>query len=90
MDEALAMITDQRYGEAAERLGRLASEFGRTGDADSAAKAVFWQGYCYEKGGQADLAAALYRRVIQTWPGTAASQQASERLTLLEPAASQR
>jgi len=49
-----------------------------------AAEAVFWLGYCREKQGLTDGAAALYRRVIEEYGDMPAARQARLRLGHLE------
>jgi TolA-binding protein len=83
MDEVMGLITAGRYDEAAAKLAPLAAQYERSGQADSAAKALFWQGYCYEKMGRLEDALRLYIRVTKTYPETAAARQASERMELL-------
>jgi len=63
-DEAKGLTMDLRYEEAVRRLSRLLPVFERAGDRRRAGEIKFWTGYCYEKLGRPDDAAAFYRAVI--------------------------
>jgi TolA-binding protein len=83
MDEVMGLITAGRYDEAAAKLAPLAAQYERADQTDPAAKALFWQGYCYEKLSRVEDALRLYTRVTKTYPQTPAARQASERMELL-------
>jgi len=84
LDEALNLVSDGRYEEAAARLEPLASRLERSGRTDLAAQALFWQAYCFEKDGRLDQATDLYNRVVRSHPLTRAAQQAAERLDIMK------
>jgi TolA-binding protein len=86
LDDAVTLVTQGLYEEAATKLGPLATRFESRGDADLAAKALFWHGYCFEKQGDADQASALYTRVVRGYPNSPAARQAAARLEILRGA----
>jgi len=83
LDEAIALVAQLRYDEAADKLSPLPEAFDAAGDSPSAAEAMFWLAYCHEKRGRTDRAASLYQNVIRSFPATPAARQAADRLTRL-------
>jgi len=83
LNEAVALIAQLRYEEAAAKLTPLIQTFSDAGDEDRAAEATFWLAYCYEKQGQTEKAARIYRHVIKRYPETSATTQANQRLALM-------
>lgn len=84
-DQALALVAQLCYDEAADRLSPLVETFDAAGDPARAAEAMFWLAYCHEKQGRTDRAASLYQNVIRSFPATPAARQAADRLTRLSP-----
>ncbi|MDK1032457.1 MAG: tetratricopeptide repeat protein, partial [Planctomycetia bacterium] len=80
-DEAVALTAELRYDEAAEKFSSLVKVFEASGRRSRAAEAMFWQAYCHEKRGDAARARKLYRLVVSRYAETAASRQASARLS---------
>lgn len=83
LDEAIALVAQLRYDEAADRLSPLVETFDAADDPARAAEAMFWLAYCHEKQGRTDRAATLYESVIRSYPGTPAARQAADRLSRL-------
>ena len=83
-DEAMVLVADQRYAEAARRLSPLAAVFDAAEDRPRAARVTFWRAYCQEKQGRQAEAAALYERITRTYPQTPAARLAAERLARLQ------
>ena len=80
-DVAVALTAELRYDEAAEKFSSLVKVFEASGKRSRAAEAMFWQAYCHEKRGDAARARKLYRLVASRYEETAASRQASARLS---------
>jgi TolA-binding protein len=87
-DQAVALVAQLRYDEAADKLSPLPEAFDAAGDPARAAEALFWLGYCHEKQGRTDRAASLYQNVIRSFPATPAARQAADRLSRLSSSTS--
>ena len=85
LDEAIDLVAQLRYEEAAPRLLTLSVQFEAAGDRDRTAEATFWLGYCYEKQGRYAEAGDLYARVVQEYPSSPAASQAARRFQDLTP-----
>lgn len=81
--QAMKKAADLRHAEAAVDFQRLAEGFALVGNRQRAAEALLWQGFCTEKAGRPDKAAAVYRKVAQEYPDTRPAQQARLRLGTL-------
>jgi TolA-binding protein len=81
--DAVDLVANLHYAEAAERFVELAALFEDLGHRPRAAESLFWLGYCREKQGLAAEAEAAYHRVVLTYAETPAARQASERLQAL-------
>jgi tetratricopeptide (TPR) repeat protein len=80
LDEAVAMVSQLRYGEAAEKFTMLAGRFETAGDQRRAAESTFWLGYCYEKLGRTKDAGDCYQKVLGKYPATPAAARAADRV----------
>lgn len=85
LGEAVNMVAELRYDEAADEFARLGPRFDESNNRDRAAECGFWQGYCREKQGRTLRAGELYRRTVETYPQTRAAERAIERLQNLGP-----
>lgn len=83
--KAVELVTELKYTEAAAKLAPLVKDFDAVGNLTRAAEAMFWTAYCHEKLDHRTQAEDLYRLVVRKYPQTAASRQAAERLSRLEP-----
>lgn len=84
LNEAIEAIARLEYTRARANLADLVPRFESLGDLDRAAKAMFWLSYCYEKTGHKNQADVFYRRIVQKYPRTSASEQARDRLERLD------
>ncbi len=75
---------DVAYDQAAERFGKLREHYDRIGEASLAAEALWMSAWCREKLGQRDLAILLYARLLEHYPRTLASAEASDRLSTVK------
>jgi hypothetical protein len=80
LDEAVAMVSQLRYGEAAEKFTMLAGRFETAGDQRRAAESMFWLGYCHEKLGRTKDAGDCYQKVLGKYSATPAAARAAERV----------
>jgi len=80
--EALDLLENLRYDEAAARLDRVAIRSETLGDKKRASECRFWQGYCYEKQGMIPQAGEMYRKAA-TYGECPGAVQARQRLALL-------
>ncbi len=92
-DEALALVADLQYKQAADKFHSVVDPLDEAGDHRRAAEAVFWFGYCREKLGDLDSARRqayrdsarlLYKRLIEHYPKSAAAARATARLAALK------
>lgn len=83
LDKAVAMVARLDYNEASRKLEPLAAQYEAAGDAEHAAVATFWLGYCREKQGKMSEAGASYRKVLEKYPQTKVAPNAQERLDAL-------
>ncbi len=74
-DEALGLIVELRYEEAAEILQRVVNLLDEAGDRPRASQGFFWFGYCLEKLHMLDNARKAYTQLIAVYPGTAAARR---------------
>ncbi len=84
LDEALGLVSDLKYAQAAARLRELVPVAELAGDDATASEALFWLGYCAEKQGDAQQAEGYYERVNLAYPKSRAAQQARLRLRQLK------
>ena len=85
LDEAVAMVLQDRYQEASQRLATLVPRYERHGQPKLAAEAIFWLGFCREKQARAPEAVALYERVLTDYPDQPAAEEAKTRREWLLP-----
>jgi len=83
-DQAVELVTELKYKEAAAKLKPLTVVFAEAGSASHAAEASFWLAYCREKLGDPNAARKLYELVARKYPATPASRQAIARLGRLK------
>ncbi len=83
-DQAIELVTELKYKEAAVKLGPLMGVFAEAGSPARAAESVFWLAYCREKLGDPNEARKLYELVARKYPATPASRQAIARLGRLK------
>lgn len=93
-DEAVALVADLQYKQAADKFHSVVNPLDEAGDRRRAAEAVFWFGYCREKLADREIgvmnqryldsAAKLYKRLIEYYPKTVAAARATERLAALK------
>ncbi len=92
-DEAIALMADLQYEQAADKFGKVVNPLDEAGDVRRAAEAIFWFAYCREKlaniktGMKAkylDSATKLYKRLLEKYPKSVAADRATKRLAALE------
>ncbi|MCK4602778.1 MAG: hypothetical protein KAU28_09950, partial [Phycisphaerae bacterium] len=83
--EALELISQLRYDEAAPKLLTLSIQLEAAGDRDLIAEVTFWLAYCYEKQGRSAEAGDLYARIVRAYSSSSAAHQAADRLMCLAP-----
>lgn len=93
-DEALALVADLQYKQAADKFHSVVNPLDEAGDRRRAAEAVFWFGYCREKLADREIgvmnqryldsATKLYKRLIEYYPKTVAAARATARLAALK------
>ena len=93
-DEALALVADLQYKQAADKFHSVVDPLDEAGDVRRASEAVFWFGYCREKRADRetgamkqrclDSARLLYKRLIEYYPKSTAAARATERLAALK------
>jgi tetratricopeptide (TPR) repeat protein len=85
-DEGVALASQLRYADAAEKFSRVLGRFSAVGDRTRAAETMFWLGFCHEKQGRVDQAKGFYNRLMDLYADTAAARQASKRMVRLTEA----
>ncbi|MBL7220636.1 MAG: hypothetical protein ISS69_11020 [Phycisphaerae bacterium] len=78
--EALTLIDELKYADAAAKLERVSGQFEAAGDLTHAAESMFWLGFCREKLHRDDLARQTYVMVIQQFAGSKPAEYAQLRL----------
>jgi TolA-binding protein len=78
--EALTLIDELEYADAAAKLDQVLGDFEAADDTVHSAEAMFWLGFCREKLTQTDLARQTYVTVIQRFAGTTPAEYARLRL----------
>lgn len=84
-NEGVSLASELRYEDAWREFEPLADKFETAGDPEHAAEALFWAGYCNEKLGRNEKAAAEYQQLLQEYPGSRPAERAAERLKALTP-----
>lgn len=80
-DEAVALVANLHYDEAAKEFAGLADSFEAAGDRTHAGESLFWLAYCYEKTGRTSQASGLYSLVAKEYAATPAARQARQRMS---------
>ena len=82
LNEAVTLITNLQYAQAAEKLVGLLErlEASPEKDAPITAETTFWLGFCREKQQRANDAVFLYNQVVERFPGTSPAKMAEQRL----------
>ena len=83
LNQAVLLISQQQYNEAAEKLMNLIPRLLTSGDRPATAEGTFWLGYCREKQNRLEEAGECYRKVIEDFKDTPAAREAEERLNNL-------
>jgi len=78
--EALTLIDELKYADAAAKLEQVSGQFESAGDLTHTAEAMFWLGFCREKLHRDDLARQTYVMVIQRFAGSKPAEYAQLRL----------
>ena len=78
--EALTLIDEIKYADAAAKLEQVSGQFEAAGDIPHTAEAMFWLGFCREKLHRDDLARQTYVMVIQRFVGSKPAEYAQLRL----------
>jgi hypothetical protein len=81
LEEAVVMVAELRYAEAAAKLLSLSRRFESLSDNKRTAESLFWLGYCHEKLDRTGEAARLYGRVVNEYSRQPAAGQAAQRLS---------
>ena len=85
LDQAIALITEANYDQAAAMLRKLIPQAESAGDYQLAAQSIFWLGYCHEKSHQPQQATQLYRQLQQAYPESQPARMANLRLQQISP-----
>ena len=78
--EALTLIDELKYADAAAKLEQVSGQFEAAGDIPHSAESMFWLGFCREKLHRDDLARQTYVTVIQRFAGSKPAEYAQLRL----------
>lgn len=84
-NRAVEMVAELRYDDAARAFVAMIPRFEAAGDAEYAAEALFWAGYCNEKLDRPAVATEYYQRVLRQYPHARPADLAAARLRLVPP-----
>jgi len=84
-NRAVEMVAELRYDDAARAFVAMIPRFEAAGDAEYAAEAIFWAGYCNEKLDRPAVATEYYQRVLRQYPHARPADLAAARLKLAGP-----
>lgn len=84
-NRAVEMVAELRYDDAARAFAAMIPRFEAAGDAEYAAEAIFWAGYCNEKLDMPAIATEYYQRVLRQYPRGRPADLAAARLKLVPP-----
>lgn len=84
-NRAVELAAALRYEDAAQAFVAMIPRFEAARDAEYAAEAIFWAGYCHEKLGKPAIASEYYQRVLRQYPATRPVDLAAARLKLVPP-----
>jgi len=84
-NRAVEMVAELRYDDAARAFVAMIPRFEAAGDAEYAAEAIFWAGYCSEKLDRPAVATEYYQRVLRQYPHARPADLAAARLRLVPP-----
>ena len=84
-NRAVEMVAELRYDDAARAFAAMIPRFEAVGDAEYAAEAIFWAGYCSEKLEMPAVATEYYQRVLRQYPRGRPADLAAARLKLVGP-----